>query len=129
MFGPQQAFGGMNKSPMSKVDLRIVALVIGLALSLFLAFWGDQAVFVKKPDSHIQAILSYTTIIGFEFTESRFLAFAFTLIIYFTILAIGGFFLFWYLEIYVIEPIVIKRKMMYVKREKKLMNKYDDGTL
>ncbi|MFZ5806063.1 MAG: hypothetical protein ACOY3I_02480 [Verrucomicrobiota bacterium] len=122
--------GGGGKGPMSKTDLRVVAVVFGLCLSIFLAWYADQGVFKAEPKSHFQAILAYVAVLGSLIADGdRVVTFAFSTVIFFTIIAVVGFVAFYFFEVYVIEPLVIKRKMMYVKREKALMNKFDDGTL
>jgi hypothetical protein len=121
--------GGGGKGPMSKTDLRVVAVVVGLCLSIFLAWYADQGVFKVTPKNHFQAVLSYVAVLGYYITDDRFITFAFSTVVFFSIIAVVGFVLFYFFEVYVIEPLMIKRKMMYVKREKALMNKFDDGTL
>lgn len=121
--------GGGGKSPMSRTDLRIVAIVIGACLSVFLAWLSDQAVFCGQPQSHFQALIAYVATFGYWLTDDRFSTFLLSVTIFFSTISAVGFAVFYYLEIHVIEPLIIRRKMMYVRREKALMNKYDDGTL
>jgi hypothetical protein len=127
---PNIAFGGGgSKGPMSRTDLRVIAVVVGLCLAIFFAWMADQAVFKTEPKSHFQAVLAYVAVLGHAISGDRVITFAISSVIFFSIMAVFGFATFWFLEVYVIEPIVVKWKMIYVKREKKLMNKYDDGSI
>lgn len=135
---PNMVFGGGGgKSPMSRTDLRVVAIVIGLCVSVIFAWLGDQSVYKHKPESHFQAVLayvetgcSYLVREGDEInTSDRIAAFCLAASFYFVTLSSIGLAVFVYIEVHIIEPLVIRRKMMYVRREKALMNKYDDGTL
>lgn len=127
---PNMAFAGGGGGNITKnMDLRLGSIVIAACTAVILSFVADTYVFIKEPSSHLEAIISYTAILGYAITESRPLAFLFSFVTYFLTLALGGYIAFLYLEIYVIEPIKVKWKMIYTAREKKWMNKYDNGTI
>lgn len=127
---PNVAFGGGGgKGPMTRTDLRVIAVVIGLCLAIFFAWMADQGAFKNPPKNHVQAVLTYVAVMGYKVSGDRVITFAISAVVFFSVMAVFGFAAFWFLEIYVIEPIVVKWKMIYVKREKKLMNKYDDGSI
>jgi hypothetical protein len=128
---PMMAFGGGQQGGGGgmKNDLRIVAIILAACFSLLFSFLSDHAVFVKPPESHFVALLAYACDLGYKITESRLLAFGFAFGIFFTTMVVFGVIFFFFLEVYIIEPIAAKWRMIYAKREKHWMNKYDDGTM
>ncbi|MFH1067285.1 MAG: hypothetical protein V1746_05235 [bacterium] len=121
--------GGGGKNPLAGIDARIIGIILLGIIALAFALIGDKCVFVKKPDSFFESALAWITLVFFKISGERLMSFILTFALYTLIFFLAGFAAFTWLEIHVIEPIVIKTKMKYVRREKKWINKYDDGTI
>lgn len=126
---PNMAFGGGGKNPLAGLDARIIGIILVGILALAFALVGDRCVFVKQPESLFQSGLAWVTLLFFKLSSDRMMSFILTFSLYILVFFVVGLALFTWLEVHVIEPMVIKTKMKYVKREKKLINEYDDGTM
>ncbi len=95
-----------------------------LIIVFFLLFLGDQVCFKRGAEGFVETLIAYPTSWGYLIFCDRFFAALFAGI--FWLLSVGSFlfFIFVQWERRWIEPMMAKRAVEQIEREKKWMNKY-----
>jgi hypothetical protein len=126
---PMMARAGGGGGMGSNMDLRIVMVIMVLVMALGFALAGDQGVFAGAPSNSFQSVLCLVTVFTYTIFEDRALAFVMSAMIF--LMTVGSVILvgFYIINLHVIEPMMIKKKLNDIKREKAILNKMDDGTI
>ena len=123
-FGQQQGMGGPRINP------KVIGVVVVAAAALLLTVVGDSAVFGKTaPKGILPILLSYPIVFAYKVFGDRLMSFVSVLLIWLSIWGVIGYFAYIFIMERIVEPMMIKRKLQRLKREKELINKFDDGTI
>lgn len=120
----QQGGGGM------KIDPKIIGIVVVVLIALLLTVVGDGAVFgTEAPKGLLPILLSYPIVLAYKLFGDRIVSFLTVLVVWLSIWGFAGYFAYMFVMERIVEPMMIKKKLQRLKREKELINKFDDGTI
>jgi hypothetical protein len=101
--------------------LLLILWVLGVG---FLVFLGDRVCFTRAPETFWEGLVAYPTSWGYMLFEDRFLADGFSFCLWMGGVGTGLYEILNQIERRWIEPMMVKRAVEQLEREKKWMNQY-----
>lgn len=107
---------------------KILILLMILAIG-FLVYVGDRVCFSQNEVPKLERWIAYPTVLGYALFEDRFFSNLFSFVIYSGVVGGGFGILFSWIERTWIEPMMMRKTIQQMEREKKWINRYGKDLL